>query len=368
MPRPQTRAERKEATRARLLKVARRIFVRHGFDGASIALVCREARVTHGALYHHFSSKEALFAGAILQVFTEVGERVSAAVHAHRGWQQVQAACAAYLDACTDPEVQTFLFKDGPRVLSRGEFDAIDHGVNAPLVDGLIATWMAQGVLAPQPVSFLSRTLGAAFAEAGLLIREAQNPRHARVETEALLMSWVSALRRSPETDPRPRLSTERLVLTPWQSSDADELEQLLKAAETDRRCFDAAAKDAAWVANMTEQSERAFARARVGLWLARCDDHVVGFVGFVAHDAVKAQLHVATAPDVRRRGYALEMAAAALREACARRCRVVATVDEQQSAGANLLLRLGFVQLGRRPGEFGPILEYALPFHELEA
>lgn len=48
-----------------ILRAAQVVFARHGFRQTSMALVAEEARLTRQALYHHFDSKEALFAALV---------------------------------------------------------------------------------------------------------------------------------------------------------------------------------------------------------------------------------------------------------------------------------------------------------------
>ena len=99
------RAKQRDATRARLLKVARRVFAERGYDETPVGDICKKAKVTHGALYHHFpGGKLELFGAVVAEVFAELGERVGAAVATHQGWEGVRAACDAYLDACADPD------------------------------------------------------------------------------------------------------------------------------------------------------------------------------------------------------------------------------------------------------------------------
>jgi TetR/AcrR family transcriptional repressor of nem operon len=57
----------KEATklnRSLLLRAASRLFRQKGIDGVGVAEIAREAGLTHGALYKHFPSKDALAAEA----------------------------------------------------------------------------------------------------------------------------------------------------------------------------------------------------------------------------------------------------------------------------------------------------------------
>ena len=61
-PRPRlSRAETKENTHRQLLDAAERVFVRLGYQGATLDGIAAEAGFTKGAVYWHFQSKEALF-------------------------------------------------------------------------------------------------------------------------------------------------------------------------------------------------------------------------------------------------------------------------------------------------------------------
>ncbi len=51
-----------------ILKAAQVVFARHGFRQTSMAMVAEEAGLSRQALYHHFASKEALFAKLIDQL------------------------------------------------------------------------------------------------------------------------------------------------------------------------------------------------------------------------------------------------------------------------------------------------------------
>lgn len=198
MPRAKTRLEQKEETRALLLRVGRRVFTRHGYDGASIGLICRAARVTHGALYHHFSSKLDIFTAVLDELTREVAGRVEAAVSAACGFQQVEAACRAYLDACTDPAVMAILLRDAPRVLDPSTFADIDHGTNEPMVTRLLDGWIAEGLLRPFPTTLVGRMLGGAFAEAGAAIAASGGAPETRKQAEEILLGWVSTFRVTP--------------------------------------------------------------------------------------------------------------------------------------------------------------------------
>ncbi|MCP4488562.1 MAG: TetR/AcrR family transcriptional regulator [Gammaproteobacteria bacterium] len=59
--------EHKIRTKQRILESATELFCRFGFDKVSISQVMKLAKMTHGAFYAHFESKEALYKASFLQ-------------------------------------------------------------------------------------------------------------------------------------------------------------------------------------------------------------------------------------------------------------------------------------------------------------
>ncbi len=60
----------KAATRARIVDAARRLFNQYGFEQVSIDQVMSGAGLTRGGFYHHFASKDALYAAAVTSFST----------------------------------------------------------------------------------------------------------------------------------------------------------------------------------------------------------------------------------------------------------------------------------------------------------
>jgi AcrR family transcriptional regulator len=56
-----TRRESQDLTRAKLVEAAERVFVRAGFDAASVEQIAEEAGFSRGAFYSNFKSKDGLF-------------------------------------------------------------------------------------------------------------------------------------------------------------------------------------------------------------------------------------------------------------------------------------------------------------------
>jgi len=56
-----TTQARSEITRDKILDAARDCFIEQGYDATGVAEICQRARVSKGAFYHHFPTKQALF-------------------------------------------------------------------------------------------------------------------------------------------------------------------------------------------------------------------------------------------------------------------------------------------------------------------
>jgi TetR/AcrR family transcriptional repressor of nem operon len=63
----------RDTTKATIVRVARRLFNRLGFDGVSVEQIMAEAGLTHGGFYRHFKSKSDLYAEALECFFTDPG-------------------------------------------------------------------------------------------------------------------------------------------------------------------------------------------------------------------------------------------------------------------------------------------------------
>ena len=60
-----TREESKEVTRVRLIEAAERLFIRKGFDSASVEEISETAGYSRGAFYSNFDNKEQIFLDVI---------------------------------------------------------------------------------------------------------------------------------------------------------------------------------------------------------------------------------------------------------------------------------------------------------------
>jgi AcrR family transcriptional regulator len=192
-------AERSTATRARLVKAARELFTRRPYSEVATEEIVKRARVTRGALYHHFSDKRDLFRAVHSQLEAELVERIAGQLgEAASGDDPLEALATGirtFLDACADPSFARITLIDAPAVLGWAEWRRIDEEYGLKLIVLGLETGMDAGVLRRQPVRPLAQLLLGTMGEAGLVIANSDDPAATRAEMEAALLAWLEALR-----------------------------------------------------------------------------------------------------------------------------------------------------------------------------
>src|SRR3982074_3450264 len=101
------RLDYSESTRNALVDSAIKLFTMQGYAATSLDAVARRARVTKGALYHHFSGKQALFEAAVGVVEQTAGGRLSTVVAGEgSAWDRAIQGIETYVKSCLDPSYQ----------------------------------------------------------------------------------------------------------------------------------------------------------------------------------------------------------------------------------------------------------------------
>jgi TetR/AcrR family transcriptional repressor of nem operon len=105
--------EQAQQNKLALLEAAGQLFKQHGIDGVGVADVCRQAGLTHGALYKHFTDKQDLAAQAFAYAFEAGHGRVARAAGGGAGRQR---SLATYLDRYLSLNVRDDMAKGCPLV------------------------------------------------------------------------------------------------------------------------------------------------------------------------------------------------------------------------------------------------------------
>jgi AcrR family transcriptional regulator len=192
-----TQAERREATRAALLRAARDLFAEKGYAGAGREEIVARAGVTRGAMYHHFANKHDLFRAVVEELEQEVMGKVAEAGMEAMGdpRQSLRRGCGAFLDiAAADESVRRILLLDAPSVLGWSEWRDLEARYALGLVKEVLVHAMEMGQIREQPVDPLAHMLLAALNEAALLVAQADDPARTRSEVGEAVDRLVDVL------------------------------------------------------------------------------------------------------------------------------------------------------------------------------
>jgi AcrR family transcriptional regulator len=198
MPPVKTRREEAvDATRTALLDSAEALFAEKGFAATSLDEIVSAARVTKGALYHHFrGGKLAVFEAVFERSDRRLADRIAAAVPADATlWELVEVGIDAYLEACTDPVVRRIMFQEGPVALGWKRWRELDGCSSRELLEAAVSGLLEAGEIKPQPAPLLVRLLFTTLGEAGMSVAEAADQDAARAEARSLLLDFVAGLR-----------------------------------------------------------------------------------------------------------------------------------------------------------------------------
>ncbi len=188
---------RSEATRAKLISAARDLFAQHGYVGVGTEQIVKRARVTRGALYHHFADKRDLFLAVHESLEAEGMERIASVIAAAGSDDPIEVmrlGVRAFLDGAVDPGRARITLVDAPAVLGWAEWREIDlrHGLG--LTIAVLEAAMDAGRIARRPAEPLAALFVAALGEAGIRVATAEDSEAARAEVEDALFALIEGL------------------------------------------------------------------------------------------------------------------------------------------------------------------------------
>ena len=191
------KAARSEATRAKLIEVGIELFSERGFAGVGTEEIVERAKVTRGALYHHFGDKRDLFRAVHEELEGRLVAAIALALEQSPRDDPIEAlevATAAVLDVATDRSVARVTLIDAPSVLGWEEWREIDTRYGLGLAEAVLTAAMDAGRIARQPVRPLAHLLVAALGEAAIMVATAPDPEQARRDVEPALHAVLHGL------------------------------------------------------------------------------------------------------------------------------------------------------------------------------
>ncbi|MBO0802959.1 MAG: TetR/AcrR family transcriptional regulator [Nocardiopsaceae bacterium] len=198
------RAEHASDTRAALVASARRLFAAQGYDATGTEQIVADARVTRGALYHHFRDKADLFRAAMAEAAGMVAQQLvdeQLASESPSPLTEIRNGVSAFLDVCVGGDFQRIVLVDGPRVLGSDAWEELVDSYGRQLLEEWLDRCVEAGELQAVPTGPLARLLIAMLTEASLAIPRSPDPATARDDFGTVLDRLLTGLR--PPLQPR---------------------------------------------------------------------------------------------------------------------------------------------------------------------
>jgi AcrR family transcriptional regulator len=187
------RAEQVAQTRAALVAGGRVLFGRDGFAATSVEDLAREARVTTGALYHHFPTKAKLFEAVFLIAHDQlIAAAADAAVGAPDEVESLGRAFESFLDAMLEPELRQIVIIDAPAVLGLARFTELDERYAVAGIVAAIDAAVAAGRLAVAGPETLARLLLGSLTRGAMLIANSAEPLKTRDEVASTVRAMLA--------------------------------------------------------------------------------------------------------------------------------------------------------------------------------
>ncbi|PRY01629.1 TetR/AcrR family transcriptional regulator [Allonocardiopsis opalescens] len=196
------REEYRESTRNAIITAALRLFSERGYAHTSLSEIATAARISKGAIYHHFANKRTVFEAVLARTFRNFTEQVES--RAGGGAEvRLEVWLESYLVASADPVFSRLALQEGVTALGWQRWRVLVRerlaGYAAHLLRGAVRR--APGEPAPVDPDLTVSTLVGALQELSLAIVDSPDPDRATDDARRLVGGLLTSLRLVP----RPR-------------------------------------------------------------------------------------------------------------------------------------------------------------------
>ncbi|PXY27228.1 TetR/AcrR family transcriptional regulator [Prauserella muralis] len=194
------REDYSESTRSALVNSAVELFTERGYAGTSLDEIARRARVTKGALYHHFSGKQAVFEAAFDAVETAVKGRLEKILRGPDApWDRALRGLREFISSCLDPAYQRIAIHEAPVVMGYQRWRDAEDRYSFGLIRSGLQDLIDAGDVVSVPVEITSRLLFGALSSAATEIASSPNPQEVGAQVEAVIVSLLHQVRRAED-------------------------------------------------------------------------------------------------------------------------------------------------------------------------
>ncbi len=134
---PRRSAKDAAITRMRIMDEAQNLFAENGFAGTSAADIARAAKVTDGAIFHHFKDKKSLFREIAERLHKDLHKAIfKAGIAASDPIEAFILGTRASMALTQKSPYRTIIFVEGPVILGTETWRKIDQELGLQLIEG----------------------------------------------------------------------------------------------------------------------------------------------------------------------------------------------------------------------------------------
>jgi AcrR family transcriptional regulator len=204
VPGASRRQQYSASTKRALVEVATELFTEQGYAGTSLDAIVSGARVTKGALYHHFSGKQALFEAVFERVEADASKSIGKAIRTTKDpWEKAVLGLRQFLDIVQQPAYSRIVIQEGPVVLGYERYREQEERSTFGIVREIVSSVLRSYDLEPSMVDTFSRVFFGAMSAAGSAVSSADDTKRASAEVEAAIAFILAGLRQQAESGER---------------------------------------------------------------------------------------------------------------------------------------------------------------------
>jgi len=186
------------STKRALVDEATKLFTSQGYAATSLDAIVGSARVTKGALYHHFSGKQAVFEAVFEKIESDASTHIRKALKGSKDpWEKALIGLRAFLEIVQDPGYQRVVIQEGPAVLGYERFREQEERSSFGLVQDMVRTVLEASTynLSSDMLETFSRIFFGAMSAAGESVSTAANPKVAVAQVETAIGFILAGMR-----------------------------------------------------------------------------------------------------------------------------------------------------------------------------
>ncbi|WP_271632761.1 TetR/AcrR family transcriptional regulator [Solicola gregarius] len=190
------RQEYSSSTRKALLENATRLFTERGYAGTSLDEIVRAARVTKGALYHHYGGKLDLFEDVFERAQKDASKYIARAIRKEKDpWARAQAGLLSFLEVCQEPAYRRLVMQEAPVALGPERVQEAEHGSTYGLVQKIVADLLKDADVDDDLRETFAHVFFGAMRTAGAFVADAEDAERASANVQVVILSVLTGLR-----------------------------------------------------------------------------------------------------------------------------------------------------------------------------